>query len=375
MRVHHRQGRLHPHYLVAGLAGAGGVLATLNVPVGLLELAVSSTGISEILPAAAPPYGLTARLAVSAFAGSMAMGVALAKARVGHGQDASNRGNGTMGFAFSKLASLGRKRPAGENGVPTLRRQDAHPDAPARQPIFAVRDLGSVDLVAAPPREVTSAAPTLFVVNNAPVQDRPASTMAELEGALLPKSAEADYRMPQSPEPMDEAELIREASIAAIASAAMRNRPRQAPVAELQEGPSVDLPSPDRQSSDRQSPERFSLDRLPPARPALSPLSLAELAARLERGLGLSAVSAAENQATPVTAPAVAPQPAFTPEAVLAITPRAQPVLVATTPPPPVLAQIPPASPVPVKASVDADVDEALRAALGTLQKIAARAR
>jgi hypothetical protein len=365
MRVDHRQGRLHPHYLVAGLAGAGGVLVTLNVPVGLLELAVSSTGISEILPAAAPPYGLTARLAVSAFTGSMAMGVALAKARVGRGQDASNKGNGTMGFAFSKLASLGRKRPAGENGVPTLRRQDAHPDAPARQPIFAVRDLGSVDLVAAPPREVTSAAPTLFVVNNAPVQDRPASTMAELEGARLPRSAEADYRMPQSPEPMDEAELIREASIAAIASAAMRNRPRQVPVAQPQDGPSADLPSHD----------RLSLDRLPPARPALSPLSLAELAARLERGLGLSAVSAAEKQATPVSAPAIAPQPAFTPEAVLAITPRAQPVLVASAPPPPVLAQIPPASPVPVKASVDADVDEALRAALGTLQKIAARAR
>ncbi|MDF0542048.1 hypothetical protein PX699_06820 [Sphingobium sp. H39-3-25] len=368
MRVHHQHRRLDARHLVAGLAGAGGVLVALNVPVGLLELAMSSTGISEILPAAAPPYGLTARLAVSAFAGSMAVGVALAKAPVGQGQQQSNRGNGTMGFAFSKLASLGRKRPARELGVPTLRRQDAHPDAPARQPIFAVRDLGSVDLVATPSRDATDAAPTLFVVNNAPVADRPVSTMAELEGALLPKSAEADYRMPQSPEPMDEAELIREASIAAIASTAMRNRPRPAMVVQSPDDSSPDLPSPD----------RLSLDRLPPARPALSPLSLAELAARLERSLNQRATNTPENQAeyrnAPATGPAMVPQPAFTPEAVLAITPRPQPVLVVSAASP-VLAQIPPASPVPVKASVDADVDEALRAALGTLQKIAARAR
>lgn len=53
-----------------------------------------------------------------------------------------------MGFALSKLNWLTRARGAGDTrgSRPALRRADAHPDAPARTPIFASRDFGGLDI-------------------------------------------------------------------------------------------------------------------------------------------------------------------------------------------------------------------------------------
>ncbi|WP_336958669.1 hypothetical protein [Sphingobium aquiterrae] len=300
--------RLSATHLMAGLAGIGGAIAAATVPVGIIEHGMALTGLADMLPAAAPPYGLTARLLLAGVAGGVAMGVALVTVQPGHA-NGSNKGSGTMGFAFSKLTGLGRRRHV-DDGVPSLRRQDAHPDAPARQPIFAVRDLGLVDLVGKAPSPVT--------------QDRPddvTEPVAPTPQADLPDMATQDYRMPQAPEPLDDAALVREA---AVAAAAVIRRP---------------------------APQLVSSPR-PMGRPSLEGLSVTELADRFERGLSLRAAS------TPVPMPA----------------PRADPVPVAPARPV-VLAHIPPAPPVPVKDSVDADVDEALRAALGTLQKMTARAR
>lgn len=139
--------------LLCGLVVAAVLLAT---PVGFLETLVASSGLSEVLPAAAPPLGLKARLLLAAFGGLMAAGVTWAgpdqhRPAKRKQQDRRRRGVAgvkIMGFALSKLGWLSRSRGAGTSrgSRPALRRADAHPDAPARTPIFASRDFGGLDI-------------------------------------------------------------------------------------------------------------------------------------------------------------------------------------------------------------------------------------
>ncbi|HEX7742586.1 MAG TPA: hypothetical protein VF442_09175, partial [Sphingobium sp.] len=62
------------------------------------------------------------------------------------------RGVTNMGFALPKLSWLARGRNAGSSGGarPAPRRADAHPDAPARTPIFASRDFGGLEIFPRP---------------------------------------------------------------------------------------------------------------------------------------------------------------------------------------------------------------------------------
>lgn len=97
------------------LAGAGAALAMLSMPVGLVETLIASTGVSEILPAAAPPLGMKARLALTLFAALMAMGIMGAMRREGRllalehgGRHDGVRGAGKMGFALSRLTAFAR---------------------------------------------------------------------------------------------------------------------------------------------------------------------------------------------------------------------------------------------------------------------------
>ena len=93
---------------------------------GLVEV----SGLPQLLPAAQPPLGLTARIGALAAA-------ALA----------------TFGLVWLLLRALGPKKPEPKRKTkpveidvaPKIRRADAHPDAPARRPIFAALDLGDPD--------------------------------------------------------------------------------------------------------------------------------------------------------------------------------------------------------------------------------------
>src|SRR3546814_2807905 len=114
-----------------------------DLPVGLVETVVASSGLSEAVPAAAPPRGLKARLRLAGFGAAMALGLIWAGQREKRvallTHDKQGRGNGAsgvseMGFALSKLNWLSRDR---RKSGPALRRADAHPDAPARSPIFS----------------------------------------------------------------------------------------------------------------------------------------------------------------------------------------------------------------------------------------------
>lgn len=118
---------------VAPLAAAviGGVIALVFalIPAGMLEDLVIDSGIAAVLPAAEPPLGFTARAVLILVAGG-----------------------GTALIAWFGLFLLlgGRsivvQRSDGvEDGekAPVLRRADAHPDAPARRPLSANRELGT----------------------------------------------------------------------------------------------------------------------------------------------------------------------------------------------------------------------------------------
>lgn len=108
--------------LVLGAAAATGIAV---MPAATLEGLVMDSGIPAILAAAEPPLGTTARIALAA-------GVGGAVALVGW--FALFILLGSRGFA------MGRQT---DSEVPVLRRADAHPDAPARAPLRASRDLGT----------------------------------------------------------------------------------------------------------------------------------------------------------------------------------------------------------------------------------------
>ena len=127
---------------VAALAALAAAFVAFALPADFLAGLISASGLPSLLPAAEPPLGLTARIAIGA-------GGALA----------------TFGLVILLLRLLDRsgldapraaRAPAAEDEAPRPRRRDAHPDAPGRRPISAARDLGEP----APPvrpRETTPA--------------------------------------------------------------------------------------------------------------------------------------------------------------------------------------------------------------------------
>ncbi len=294
------------------LAAGGAALAVLWTPVGLIEMLIASTGLSEAVPAAAPPLGLTARLLIAGFAGVMVAALVSAMGKDGRaimgaddefgGRDsAAAKGENKMGFALSKLAALARGRTGADEGKPTLRRADAHPDAPARAPIFASRDFDGLDIF------------------------NRTATRAKAESDVVPIAAPVPMpvaTMPSAPKPWEKAQ---------------DTGPRFATPVFL----SPDLTPP--------TIETVPVIADAPAEPAIQPpaiaplvptegLTISQLTARLERGLAQRAA------ALPTLAPRI-------------------------------IADMPVAESVAVRDTVETGIDEALAAALGTLRTMAARVR
>ena len=274
------------------LAALGAGLLLFSLPVGLVETVVASSGLSEAIPAAAPPLGPKARLLFAGFGAAMVLGLAWAGQRerrvalLTHdkqGRESGAAGVSEMGFALSKLNWLSRGR---SKTGPALRRSDSHPDAPARAPIFASRDFGGLDIftrTAPPAEEEAQAAPSGgLAISGAPEKMTEETAFARLQQAFSPESS---------------AETGREAVDADPAEMAQPARARPAPIAHL---------------------------------------SLAELTQRLEQGLAQR-----KRMGRPVS----------------------------------VLADMPVETAVPVRDEVEHGVDEALRAALGTLRTMTGRAR
>ena len=110
----------------AAVAGAAAAALFLLLPRMLLEAWVWQSGLPGLIVVAEPPLGTTARAVLALGAGTLAAAVAWSALFLLVGPDGL--------FASAP-------RPTDE-GVPVLRRADAHPDAPARRPLSAA-DLGA----------------------------------------------------------------------------------------------------------------------------------------------------------------------------------------------------------------------------------------
>jgi hypothetical protein len=107
------------------LAALGGLMFLL-MPTAVLEDLVVDSGIASLVTAAEPPLGITAHFAIAFLVALVAGGVSWF---------------GLFLVMGTRVVAIGRN--AREDGVPILRRADAHPDAPPRRPVFANRDLGT----------------------------------------------------------------------------------------------------------------------------------------------------------------------------------------------------------------------------------------
>jgi hypothetical protein len=107
------------------LAALGGLMFLL-MPSAVLEDLVVDSGIASLVTAAQPPLGMTAHFTI-AFLVALVVG--------------SISWFGLFLLIGTRAVAIGGN--AREDGVPILRRADAHPDAPPRRPVFANRDLGT----------------------------------------------------------------------------------------------------------------------------------------------------------------------------------------------------------------------------------------
>ncbi|WP_254913778.1 hypothetical protein [Sphingobium sp. Z007] len=332
---------------ITALAGLAAALLILWIPVGLVEMIVASSGLSEALPAAAPPLGLKARLMMAAFAGIMAIGlVGLARRDTdvsgqdggpeqdnGKGRAHRVQGAHIMGFAFSKLTALarGRAAPGIEPEAPILRRADAHPDAPSRPPIFASRDFDGIDIF---PRAESGR--RSLVAHRDPERE-----------TIVPLGKLA---MPSAPMPLTEAYLpqpafLRPAGPFAAPSLVeddIEDDGADAPAAAVAETPVEAVWTPPAtpafiaQPAESLRPAPLPMPSTP--MPSTHGLSISELTERLERGL-----KHRSRKISPLAGDGG------------------------------VIADMPVASAVPVRPAVEPDADEALRAALGALRSMTGR--
>lgn len=133
--------------------GAITATACMVMPLAPVEAAIQSIGMPELVPAAAPPLGATARLAIAISAGLViAALIYILFPRKG----ASKMGSATNSEEFAQSGALGWLRiprfgakrndldyVSDFDDLPDLRSSDRHPDAPPKRPIFASSELGA----------------------------------------------------------------------------------------------------------------------------------------------------------------------------------------------------------------------------------------
>ncbi|WP_066593312.1 hypothetical protein [Sphingomonas pruni] len=159
---------------IAMVLAALGALMFLLMPTAVLEDLVVDSGIASLVTAAQPPLGVTAHFAIAFIVALVVGGVSWF---------------GLFLLIGTRVVAIGRN--AREDGVPILRRADAHPDAPPRRPVFANRDLGTPFL------EVTADTPPPMSVADAVAYVPPVIEERDIPADL--DTPLATYRGPLDP--------------------------------------------------------------------------------------------------------------------------------------------------------------------------------
>ena len=120
----------HPLFpaVVALWFGALFGLGSLAVRPSLLESLVIKSRLDLVLPAAAPPLGVTARILVALILAAIGSIIGIMIAR-------------KLSRPKVEMRERKRKTLASADGDVAVRRRDTHPDAPARRPISASDEL------------------------------------------------------------------------------------------------------------------------------------------------------------------------------------------------------------------------------------------
>ncbi len=187
-------------------------VATMFIPVAMLESFTGLTGISELVPAAAAPLGDTARAMMAFGVGALTLAVLgyvlprqneatrmampePAPMSVDERQDRISLSERLAGIAWPKMPWTKSDDDITElSDLPKLRNGDIHPDAPPRRPLSAQQDLPVLELnkVAASQDDVVDEgeeAVPVAVVEDEPVKEIAPAAPAE-KSELQPTLAE-----------------------------------------------------------------------------------------------------------------------------------------------------------------------------------------
>lgn len=160
--IRHQRLNLPVAPFVAAVIGGVVALVFAIIPAESLEQLVIDSGIAAVVPATQPPLGVTARAVLILAAG---IGSALVA------WFALFLLIGGRAIVVQKTGAAGD-----EEAAPVLRRADAHPDAPARRPLSATRELGTpfLEVRANRPAETRADEPVIARQQPAMARDLPA---------------------------------------------------------------------------------------------------------------------------------------------------------------------------------------------------------
>lgn len=278
------------------IAVGGGLAAAVGssfIPMNAIEGFVSAYGIAELLPAAAPPLGNTARLALSTGIGTLTAGALLAllprgeKDVMGYetvvttDESVSETAPARGGSGVSKLAGWLKslrfgKADADETEVTDfgdlnrmrMRMGDQHPDAPVRAPIMANSDLGAP--FDSPP-ETAQPLPL----------EEPVASDAPIDAGADEQPLDLDATMAFAPPPEGT-----DAPPAPFRSASMRFAPPMEDPAAFDDASEEWTPDTDSTAGDDQNAVDAAVQAQLPSGPSdLADVPIADLLDRLERGL------------------------------------------------------------------------------------------
>lgn len=242
----------------AAIAGVLAALAAVLVPEWRLVALVEALHLADLVPAARPPLGMTARGLLALVAGGGA-GLAV-----------------WTGLALVGRAAAPRQRDEGDApAMPVIRRADAHPDAPARRPIRAHEDLGEPLPIAGSIRARAPAAPIGPELSLPRDLDTP---LAAIDPGAIPDVPRDPVRPvpPLAPAPTEApAEVFRLTPVRRAA------RPAPVPAAAAEAAPAES----DQEAAPAAMPVRAAAnDALVPAEAEVASASISALVERLERG-------------------------------------------------------------------------------------------